>query len=121
MIIIRSHQNPPAVLSTSLKTYMKYTIESAYLGQNYFWSFSPSSNDYILFEFNEPISLKKYFLFEFSILYSFNLHFLDIILKAEVPSIQMIKYLMLQYRYKHLNILNRYLNNILKQLIISIL
>jgi alpha-1,3-mannosylglycoprotein beta-1,4-N-acetylglucosaminyltransferase A/B len=121
MIIIRSHQNPPAVLSTSLKTYMKYTIESAYLGQNYFWSFSPSSNDYILFEFNEPISLKKYFLFEFSILYSFNFHFLDIILKAEVPSIQMIKYLMLQYRYKHLKLLNRYLNNILKQLIISIL
>lgn len=59
MVVIRSHQNPSAVLSTSLKTYMKHTIESAYLGQNFFWSFAPSANDYILFEFNEPISLNK--------------------------------------------------------------
>ena len=58
-MVIRSHQNPPAALSTSLKTYMKYTIESAYLGQNFFWAFAPSANDYVLFEFNQPLLLNK--------------------------------------------------------------
>lgn len=58
-MVLKQHANPPAYLSTSLKTYMKYTLESAYLGQNYFWTFSPAANDYILFEFNEPYLLLK--------------------------------------------------------------
>jgi alpha-1,3-mannosylglycoprotein beta-1,4-N-acetylglucosaminyltransferase A/B len=58
--LIVAHNNPPAKLSTSLKTYMKNTLESAYLGQNYFWSMSPTANDYILFEFNKPAMIRKY-------------------------------------------------------------
>ena len=53
-VLIVAHQNPAAKFSTSLKTYMKYTLESAYLGQNYFWSMGPKANDFILFDFEEP-------------------------------------------------------------------
>ena len=120
MIIIRSHKNPPAVLSTSLKTYMKYTIESAYLGQNYFWSFSPIANDYILFEFNEPIPLKKYSI-PFLLFESFNPSpLVDSTLKVAVLNIRTIRYSTLRFRYNHLKILNLCLNNTQKQLIISI-
>jgi alpha-1,3-mannosylglycoprotein beta-1,4-N-acetylglucosaminyltransferase A/B len=58
-MLIVAHNNPPARLSTSLKTYMKNTLESAYLGQNFFWSMAPSVNDYILFEFIKPTVIKK--------------------------------------------------------------
>ncbi len=40
---------------------MKYSLQSAYLGQNYFWSMAPSKNDYILFEFDSPIEIYKYY------------------------------------------------------------
>ena len=60
-MLIVAHNNPVAKVSTSLKTYMKNTLESAYLGQNFFWSMAPSANDYILFEFKEPASIKKYY------------------------------------------------------------
>ena len=58
-LAIIAHNNPPAKLSTSLKTYMKYSLESAYLGQNYFWSMAPAANDFILFEFKEPVLIYK--------------------------------------------------------------
>lgn len=58
---IRKHDNPKAKVSTSLKTYMKYTLESSYLGQNYFWSMAPSKNDYVNFQFNEPTFIYKYY------------------------------------------------------------
>merc|ERR1719468_326820 len=60
--IIKAHHNPTAKLSTSLKTYMKYTLQRAYLGQNYFWSMAPSKNDYILFEFAKPVEIYKYYI-----------------------------------------------------------
>ena len=60
-ILIVSHQNPAAKVSTSLKTYMKYSLEGAYLGQNFFWSMNPAKNDYILFEFEKPVTLFRFF------------------------------------------------------------
>lgn len=33
----KSHENPPADVSTSLKTYQKYTIDGAYKGETFFW------------------------------------------------------------------------------------
>lgn len=60
--VIIAHNNPPAKLSTSLKTYMKYTLESAYLGQNFFWSMAPVANDFLLFEFKEPTLIYKYYI-----------------------------------------------------------
>lgn len=52
--LIIAHDNPSAKMSTSLKTYMKQTLQSVYLGQNFFWSMAPTANDYILFEFDQP-------------------------------------------------------------------
>ena len=58
------HNNPPGKLTTSLQTYMKFTLESVYLGQNFFWALAPKANDYVLFEFNEPVKIYKFvFLF----------------------------------------------------------
>jgi alpha-1,3-mannosylglycoprotein beta-1,4-N-acetylglucosaminyltransferase A/B len=57
--LVKAQNNPQAKITTSLKTYMKYTIESVYLGHNYFWSMAPSANDYILFQFKKPTSIKK--------------------------------------------------------------
>ena len=58
-IEIVAHQNPPAKVSTSLKTYMKYSLDNAYIGQNFFWSMNPVKDDYILFEFDKPTTLYK--------------------------------------------------------------
>ncbi len=57
--LVKAQNNPPAIITTSLKTYMKYTIESAYLGHNFFWSMAPSANDYILFSLKKPTNIKK--------------------------------------------------------------
>ncbi len=57
--LIRAHENPRAKVTTSLKTYMKHTLESAYLGQNYFWAMAPAKNDFLLFAFEEPTKIYK--------------------------------------------------------------
>jgi alpha-1,3-mannosylglycoprotein beta-1,4-N-acetylglucosaminyltransferase A/B len=61
-IHVKAQNNPPAQIVTSLKTYMKHTIESAYLGHNFFWSMAPKSNDYILFNFKKPATINKYYI-----------------------------------------------------------
>ena len=61
-MLIVAHNNPAAKVSTSLKSYMKNTLESAYLGQNFFWSMAPAGNDFILFEFLKPTVLRKYYI-----------------------------------------------------------
>jgi alpha-1,3-mannosylglycoprotein beta-1,4-N-acetylglucosaminyltransferase A/B len=58
--LIIAHDNPTAKLSTSLKTYMKQTLQSVYLGQNFFWSMAPVANDFVLFEFDKPTNIYKY-------------------------------------------------------------
>jgi alpha-1,3-mannosylglycoprotein beta-1,4-N-acetylglucosaminyltransferase A/B len=39
--------NPPAEVTTSLKTYQKYTVESAYKGETFFWGLLPQPGDWI--------------------------------------------------------------------------
>ncbi|VDN18766.1 unnamed protein product, partial [Gongylonema pulchrum] len=56
-LFIPHRDNPPAKITTSLKTYMLYDLESAYGGENYYWALSPVANDYILFEFYSIINL----------------------------------------------------------------
>lgn len=58
-MLIVAHNNPAASITTTLKTYMKNSLDSAYLGQNYFWAMSPAANDYILFEFKNPELIRK--------------------------------------------------------------
>ena len=55
--LIIAHDNPKAKVTTTLKTYMKYSLEGAYLGHNHFWSMAPSQNDYLLFEFLSPTKI----------------------------------------------------------------
>ncbi|KAM4053685.1 alpha-1,3-mannosyl-glycoprotein 4-beta-N-acetylglucosaminyltransferase-like protein MGAT4D [Anomaloglossus baeobatrachus] len=59
-VLLKRHLNPTAKLSTSLKAYQHYSLEKAYVGDEYFWSFSPVAGDYILFEFQDPLQLEGY-------------------------------------------------------------
>uniref|UniRef100_F1L1Z6 Alpha-1,3-mannosyl-glycoprotein 4-beta-N-acetylglucosaminyltransferase A n=1 Tax=Ascaris suum TaxID=6253 RepID=F1L1Z6_ASCSU len=52
--------NPRAKISTSLVGYKSYDLESAYAGRNFFWSFSPRAEDYILFDFGQGIKIRGF-------------------------------------------------------------
>lgn len=54
----KPHSNPPASVTTSLKTYQKYTLEAAYTGDNFFWGLLPQPGDWVKFEFNPKIRLR---------------------------------------------------------------
>lgn len=55
----RAHtENPPADVSTSLKTYQKYTLDNFYQGNNFFWSLLPQPNDWVLFELHKPVRIE---------------------------------------------------------------
>ncbi|VDK76942.1 unnamed protein product [Litomosoides sigmodontis] len=56
-LYIPHRNNPPAKITTTLKTYMLFDIENAYAGNNYYWAFAPVAQDYILFEFYSAITL----------------------------------------------------------------
>ncbi|XP_055287180.1 alpha-1,3-mannosyl-glycoprotein 4-beta-N-acetylglucosaminyltransferase B [Moschus berezovskii] len=55
------HVNPPAEVSTSLKTYQHFTLEKAYLHEDFFWAFTPSAGDFIRFRFFQPLRLERFF------------------------------------------------------------
>ena len=55
------HVNPPAEVSTSLKTYQHFTLEKAYLHEDFFWAFTPSAGDFIRFCFFQPLQLERFF------------------------------------------------------------
>ena len=57
--LIIAHNNPKAHVSTSLKTHLDYSLESAYLGLNFFWAQNPAENDFLLFEFFKPTKISK--------------------------------------------------------------
>jgi len=52
--------NPPAEVTTSLKTYQKYTVEAAYKGETFFWGLLPQPGDWIKFQFAPPIRLEGF-------------------------------------------------------------
>ncbi|XP_077984069.1 alpha-1,3-mannosyl-glycoprotein 4-beta-N-acetylglucosaminyltransferase A-like [Glandiceps talaboti] len=56
----RGHENPPAEVSTTIKIYMKYTLEKSYRGQDFFWGIMPKAGDEILIKFTQPIIIDKY-------------------------------------------------------------
>ncbi|KRY47876.1 Alpha-1,3-mannosyl-glycoprotein 4-beta-N-acetylglucosaminyltransferase A [Trichinella britovi] len=57
LLMFRSHANPTARVSTSLKVFKKHTLWNAYNGQSAFWAMSPAKGDYILFEFQPSIMM----------------------------------------------------------------
>ena len=52
------HSNPPAELSSSLKHYQQHSLERAYRGQDFFWGLSPTTGDYILIHFTQPLKVR---------------------------------------------------------------
>ncbi|XP_046882125.1 alpha-1,3-mannosyl-glycoprotein 4-beta-N-acetylglucosaminyltransferase B-like isoform X1 [Hypomesus transpacificus] len=54
------HSNPPAELSSSLKHYQQHSLERAYRGQDFFWGLSPTTGDYILIHFTQPLKVRGY-------------------------------------------------------------
>lgn len=58
--LARAHMNPPAKLSSTLKTYQKYTLLKAYTGETFFWAMAPTAGDIIDFKFSPPIAIEKF-------------------------------------------------------------
>ena len=59
--LYESHEdNPEAKTYTTLQEYMHYKLSHAYLGQNFFWGFSPVKDDLIGFHFAKPVNLERY-------------------------------------------------------------
>ncbi|NXF85370.1 MGT4B acetylglucosaminyltransferase, partial [Eubucco bourcierii] len=59
-VLHRAHNNPPAKVDTSLKTYQEYTLEKVYQGKDCFWASAPVAGDWISFTFLNPIKVEKY-------------------------------------------------------------
>ncbi|XP_044753769.1 alpha-1,3-mannosyl-glycoprotein 4-beta-N-acetylglucosaminyltransferase B [Coccinella septempunctata] len=55
------HKNPEAEVTTGMKHYKQYTLENAYLGENFFWGLLPSPGDQLIFKFVNPTSVKRFF------------------------------------------------------------
>ncbi|XP_043925394.1 alpha-1,3-mannosyl-glycoprotein 4-beta-N-acetylglucosaminyltransferase B isoform X2 [Protopterus annectens] len=57
----KEHANPPAEVTTTLKAYQHFTLEKAYLGEDFFWAFTPVAGDQIRFRFFKPVRVERYF------------------------------------------------------------
>ncbi|XP_067940740.1 alpha-1,3-mannosyl-glycoprotein 4-beta-N-acetylglucosaminyltransferase A-like [Watersipora subatra] len=58
--VIFAHPNPPASVNSSLKAYQQYTLAKCYEGKSVFWALNPQPNDYMMINFNQPVSIKSY-------------------------------------------------------------
>ena len=56
----KGHANPLAEVTTSLKTYQHFTLEKAYLGEDFFWAFTPVSGDFIRIRFFTPVRIERW-------------------------------------------------------------
>uniref|UniRef100_A0A3Q1G5D5 Alpha-1,3-mannosyl-glycoprotein 4-beta-N-acetylglucosaminyltransferase B n=1 Tax=Acanthochromis polyacanthus TaxID=80966 RepID=A0A3Q1G5D5_9TELE len=57
----KGHANPLAEVTTSLKTYQHFTLEKAYLGEDFFWAFTPVAGDFIRIRFFTPVRVERFF------------------------------------------------------------
>ncbi|XP_060053317.1 alpha-1,3-mannosyl-glycoprotein 4-beta-N-acetylglucosaminyltransferase B isoform X2 [Erinaceus europaeus] len=64
----KEHVNPPAEVSTSLKTYQHFTLEKAYLREDFFWAFTPTAGDFIRFRFFQPLRLERFLICQVGLL-----------------------------------------------------
>lgn len=55
----KEHVNPPAEVSTSLKTYQHFSLEKAYLREDFFWAFTPTAGDFVRFRFFKPLRIER--------------------------------------------------------------
>lgn len=56
----KGHANPLAEVTTSLKTYQHFTLEKAYLGEDFFWAFTPVAGDFIRIRFFTPVRIERF-------------------------------------------------------------
>ncbi|NXE73429.1 MGT4B acetylglucosaminyltransferase, partial [Cochlearius cochlearius] len=61
IVLHKAHNNPPAKVDTSLRTYQQYTLEKVYKGKDWFWASAPVAGDYISFTFLNPLKVERYF------------------------------------------------------------
>ena len=55
--LFKAHKNPPATIETTMMHYKDYSIEKAYLGENFYWGLVPKESDYITFTLTPPVEL----------------------------------------------------------------
>lgn len=52
--------NPPALVNSTIKQYERYSLNKAYLGESYFWGFTPSAGDVLWFNFTPPVLISGF-------------------------------------------------------------
>uniref|UniRef100_A0AAR2K8P6 MGAT4 conserved region domain-containing protein n=1 Tax=Pygocentrus nattereri TaxID=42514 RepID=A0AAR2K8P6_PYGNA len=62
-ILFKAHNNPVAVLSTSLKDYQGHSLDKAYRGEDFFWEFFPHSPNLVIQ--SRPVFISKVCFLEF--------------------------------------------------------
>ena len=55
--LFKAHKNPPATIETNMMHHKNYSIERAYLGENFYWGLVPKESDYITFTLTPPVEL----------------------------------------------------------------
>ncbi|XP_071496280.1 alpha-1,3-mannosyl-glycoprotein 4-beta-N-acetylglucosaminyltransferase B-like [Diadema antillarum] len=55
-----SHTNPSAEVSSSIRHYLRYTLDKAYVGQDIFWGTTPTAGDQVKFHFTTPVVIEQY-------------------------------------------------------------
>lgn len=53
------HSNPEAEIVSGIKSYKRYTLERAYLGESFFWGLLPQPGDLLEFHFKNAIVIKR--------------------------------------------------------------
>ncbi|XP_065205041.1 alpha-1,3-mannosyl-glycoprotein 4-beta-N-acetylglucosaminyltransferase B-like [Planococcus citri] len=54
------HLNPSARVLSSISVYKRHTLKRAYDGETFFWGLMPRANDWISFEFHQPVYIKRF-------------------------------------------------------------
>lgn len=58
--VYRAHVNPPATVVSSIKSYQKYFIKKAYIGEDIFWGVTPVEGDTIEVRFDPAIEIASF-------------------------------------------------------------
>ena len=56
------YMNPPAKITTSLKSYRNHTLEGAYRWEEHYYALQPQNGDTIHFRFTPPVTIEEFFL-----------------------------------------------------------
>lgn len=54
------HTNPAGEVSSTIRQYLRYSLDKAYAGQDIFWGTTPSAGDQVKFHFNTPVIIEQF-------------------------------------------------------------